>query len=110
LDFVVLPNKKQIIFTCDQPPTNIKSLENRLKTRFAQGLNLSLTPPELEMRAAILLKKSENKAINIHFSADIALYIASNITSNVRDLEGFIYKQLNEYHLPIINQQTDNKI
>ncbi|CAB9538629.1 Chromosomal replication initiator protein DnaA [uncultured Gammaproteobacteria bacterium] len=84
--------KKQIIFTCDQPPTNIKSLENRLKTRFAQGLNLSLTPPELEMRAAILLKKSENKAINIHFSADIALYIASNITSNVRDLEGALLK------------------
>ena len=84
--------KKQIIFTCDQPPTNIKSLENRLKTRFAQGLNLSLTPPELEMRAAILLKKSESQAINITFSADIALYIASNITSNVRDLEGALLK------------------
>ncbi|AYQ55771.1 Chromosomal replication initiator protein DnaA [Bathymodiolus thermophilus thioautotrophic gill symbiont] len=84
--------KKQIIFTCDQPPTNIKSLENRLKTRFAQGLNLSLTPPELEMRAAILLKKSESPAINITFSADIALYIASNITSNVRDLEGALLK------------------
>jgi chromosomal replication initiator protein len=50
--------KKQIIFTCDQPPKNIKSLEERLKTRFSQGLNLLLKPPELEMRAAILLKKA----------------------------------------------------
>ena len=84
--------KKQIIFTCDQPPTNIKSLEGRLKTRFSQGLNLSLTPPELEMRAAILLKKAENKVINIDLTADIALYIAGNITSNVRDLEGALLK------------------
>jgi chromosomal replication initiator protein len=84
--------KKQIIFTCDQPPKNIKTLEDRLKTRFAQGLNLSLTPPELEMRAAILLKKSENKTINISLTADIALYIASNITSSVRDLEGALLK------------------
>ncbi|WXU00580.1 MAG: Chromosomal replication initiator protein DnaA [Catillopecten margaritatus gill symbiont] len=84
--------KKQIIFTCDQPPTNIKSLEDRLKTRFAQGLNLSLLPPELEMRAAILLKKAENETINININEDIALYIAGNITSNVRDLEGALLK------------------
>ncbi len=57
--------KKQIIFTCDQSPKNIKSLEGRLKTRFSQGLNLLLKPPELEMRAAILLKKAHNKKINI---------------------------------------------
>lgn len=80
--------KKQIIFTCDQPPKNIKSLEGRLKTRFSQGLNLLLKPPELEMRAAILLKKAHNEKINIKLSEDIALYIASNIDSNVRDLEG----------------------
>ncbi|SFV87527.1 Chromosomal replication initiator protein DnaA [hydrothermal vent metagenome] len=84
--------KKQIIFTCDQPPTNIRSLEDRLKTRFAQGLNLSLAPPELEMRAAILLKKAENKIININLNEDTALYIAGNITSNVRDLEGALLK------------------
>lgn len=84
--------KKQIIFTCDQPPTNIKLLESRLKTRFTQGLSLSLTPPELEMRAAILLKKAENKAININLNEYMALYIADNITSNVRDLEGALLK------------------
>lgn len=84
--------KKQIIFTCDQPPKNIKSLEERLKTRFSQGLNLHLTPPELEMRAAILLKKSQNNKININLTEDVALFIAGHITSNVRDLEGALLK------------------
>jgi chromosomal replication initiator protein len=84
--------KKQIIFTCDQPPKNIKSLEERLKTRFSQGLNLSLKPPELEMRAAILLKKSQNEMININLTEDVALFIAGHITSNVRDLEGALLK------------------
>lgn len=84
--------KKQIIFTCDQPPKNIKSLEDRLKTRFSQGLNLHLTPPELEMRAAILLKKSQNKRININLTEDTALFIASHIASNIRDLEGALLK------------------
>ncbi len=83
---------KQIIFTCDQPPKNIKSLEERLKTRFSQGLNLHLTPPELEMRAAILLKKANNGKINITLTEDAALFIAGHITSNVRDLEGALLK------------------
>ncbi|SMN14805.1 Chromosomal replication initiator protein DnaA [uncultured Candidatus Thioglobus sp.] len=84
--------KKQIIFTCDQPPNKIRSLEDRLKTRFSQGLNLHLTPPELEMRAAILLKKSQNEKININLTEDVALFIAGHITSNVRDLEGALLK------------------
>ena len=84
--------KKQIIFTCDQPPKNIKDLENRLKTRFSQGLNLQLSPPELEMRAAILLKKSQNPQISLNLSEDIALFIASHVVSNVRDLEGALLK------------------
>jgi len=84
--------KKQIIFTCDQPPKNIKDLENRLKTRFSQGLNLQLSPPELEMRAAILLKKSQNPQISLSLSEDVALFIASHVTSNVRDLEGALLK------------------
>jgi chromosomal replication initiator protein len=84
--------KKQIIFTCDQPPKNIKDLENRLKTRFSQGLNLQLAPPELEMRAAILLKKSQHPQISLDLNEDIALFIASHITSNVRDLEGALLK------------------
>lgn len=84
--------KKQIIFTCDEPPKNIKNLENRLKTRFAQGLNLKLESPELEMRAAILLKKSQQEKINLDLSEDLALFIAGHIASNVRDLEGALLK------------------
>jgi len=84
--------KKQIIFTCDQPPKSIKDLENRLKTRFSQGLNLQLSPPELEMRAAILLKKSQNPQISLSLSEDMALFIANHVTSNVRDLEGALLK------------------
>lgn len=84
--------KKQIIFTCDQPPKNIKGLEERLKTRFSQGLILQLTPPELEMRAAILLKKAHSEKLNINLTEDTALYIAGNISSNVRDLEGALLK------------------
>jgi chromosomal replication initiator protein len=84
--------KKQIVFTCDQIPNNIKTLEDRLKTRFSQGLNLQVTPPELEMRAAILLKKSQNHKINIDLNEESALFIAANITSNVRDLEGALLK------------------
>ena len=84
--------KKQIIFTCDQPPKNIKDLENRLKTKFSQGLNLQLSPPELEMRAAILLKKSQNPQISLSLSEDVALFIASHVVSNVRDLEGALLK------------------
>ena len=84
--------KKQIIFTCDQPPKNIKDLENRLKTRFSQGLNLQLAPPELEMRAAILLKKSQRPQISLSLTEDIALYVASHVVSNVRDLEGALLK------------------
>ncbi len=84
--------KKQIIFTCDQAPKNIKTLEERLKTRLSQGLVIHLTPPELEMRAAILLKKAHNKKININLTEDMALFIAGHITSNVRDLEGALLK------------------
>jgi chromosomal replication initiator protein len=85
-------SKKQIIFTCDQMPKNITSLQDRLKTRFSQGLNLEITPPGLEMRAAILLKKSQNSKINIDLSEETALFIAGHITSNVRDLEGALLK------------------
>lgn len=84
--------KKQIICTCDQPPKNIKALQERLKTRFSQGLNLQLLPPELEMRAAILMKKSQDPKINLNLNDELALFIAGNITANVRLLEGALLK------------------
>ena len=82
--------KKQIVLTCDQPLKNIKGLEERLKSRFSSGLVLQLTPPELEMRAAILLKKAQ--LMNFHISEDIALFIAYHFKSNVRELEGALIK------------------
>jgi chromosomal replication initiator protein len=91
LDFL-FNNKKQIILTCDQQPRSIKKTETRLLTRLSQGLTLELTKPELEMRAAILLKKATSEKINIKLSEDVALFIASNISSNVRDLEGALLK------------------
>ena len=87
LNFLSL-NKKQIILTCDQVPKNIKRIENRIVSRLNQGLILQIKPPELEMRAAILIDKAEKVGINL--SEDIALFIASKIIDNVRELEGAI--------------------
>ncbi len=78
--------KKQIILTCDQIPKNIKKIEARILTRLNQGLSLQITPPELEMRSAILMNKSE--ALDIPLTEEIALFIASKMTENVRELEG----------------------
>lgn len=80
-------SKKQIILTCDQQPKEIKNIEDRLKTRFSQGLSLKIEPPEIEMRAAILLNKAQSKNINIKLNDDMAFFIASHITSNIRELE-----------------------
>ncbi len=84
--------KKQIVLTCDQIPKDIKQIENRLKTRFSQGLNLEIKPPELEMRMAILLNKAQNKKINLNLQESAALFVASHINTNVRDLEGALLR------------------
>ena len=65
-------NKKQIILTCDQMPSDIKSLNQRIKSRLAQGLILQLEPPELELRAAILIKKAKQQKIQL--SEEIAFF------------------------------------
>lgn len=78
--------KKQIILTCDQVPNNLKKVEERLISRFNQGLTLPIKPPGLEMRAAILINKAERSDINL--SEEAALFIASKFTNNVRELEG----------------------
>ncbi len=78
--------KKQIILTGDTLPDNINKLDNRLQTRFKQGLTLPLEPPELEMRAAILMKKAELNDVALDEMS--ALLIAKLIRGSVRDLEG----------------------
>lgn len=78
--------KKQIIITCDTYPKEISDVEERLRTRFSWGLTVAVEPPELEMRVAILLKKAE--AVQVNLSEDVAFFIAKEIRSSVRELEG----------------------
>lgn len=78
--------KCQIVLTCDRFPKEIEGLEERLKSRFGSGLSVSVTPPELETRIAILQTKAEK--FDFPLPDDVAMFIASHIVSNVRELEG----------------------
>ncbi len=77
---------KQLIFTSDRPPRDLKDVDNRLISRFQWGLTVDVQPPDLEMRMAILQKKSLDEGIEIPF--EIIEYLAKNVNSNVRDMEG----------------------
>ena len=83
-------NKKQIILTSDRPPKDIPDLEERIITRFEWGLLTDLKSPDLETRIAILKKKAELE--NIFLPADIINFIAENVHSNVRALEGSLIR------------------
>ncbi len=85
-------SRKQIILSSDKPPKNLKGLDERLISRFQWGLTADIQPPELETRIAILRKKAEAYGMNV--SGEILEYIASNITSNIRELEGCLIKIL----------------
>lgn len=78
--------KKQIVITSDKYPKELTHLEERLQTRFSWGLTVEVEPPELEMRVAILLKKAELMKVNLN--EEVAFFIAKQIRSNVRELEG----------------------
>ena len=84
--------QKQIVITCDTYPKEISGMEERLISRFGWGLTVAIEPPELEMRVAIILKKAELEASAL--PEDIAFFIAQNIRSNVRELEGALKKVL----------------
>ncbi len=77
---------KQVIITCDTYPKEIRGVEDRLISRFGWGLTVAIEPPELEMRVAILLKKAETEGIKLE--EDVAFFIAKQVQSNVRELEG----------------------
>ena len=77
---------KQIVITSDKFPNEIQGLEERLRNRFESGLITDIQPPDLETRVAILQKKAQARKIQI--SSEVALFIASNVTANVRELEG----------------------
>jgi chromosomal replication initiator protein len=78
--------KKQIVFTCDRPVSELKNLTERLKSRFEWGLKVDLQPPNFETRCAILKKKCEDKKVKV--PDDVTSLVANKISTNVRDLEG----------------------
>ncbi|MBA3451575.1 MAG: chromosomal replication initiator protein DnaA [Deltaproteobacteria bacterium] len=83
-------NHKQIVMTADRKPHEISDIADRLRSRFAWGLLADIEPPELEVRIAILRKKAAVEAVQL--PDDVALYIASSIKSNVRELEGALIR------------------
>ncbi len=83
-------NHKQIVLTADRKPHEISDIADRLRSRFQWGLLADIEPPELEVRIAILRKKAAVEAV--HLPDDVALYIASSIKSNVRELEGALIR------------------
>lgn len=89
---VLYQNGKQIVLTSDRPPREIRGVEERLVSRFQQGLVTDIQPPDLETRIAILNKKTESDGISIPI--EVATFIADNVTSNIRELEGSLIRLL----------------
>ncbi len=81
-------NQKQIVISSDCPPREIPHLEERFSSRFEWGLITDLNPPDIETRIAILKKKSELEGIDLPDS--VALFVADNVHSNIRELEGYL--------------------
>ena len=79
---------KQIVLTSDRPPREISTLEERLRTRFEMGLLADIQPPDLETRIAIIKRKAQ--ILDISISDDVCEYIANQLKSNVRQLEGAV--------------------
>ncbi|MDX2218879.1 MAG: chromosomal replication initiator protein DnaA [Burkholderiales bacterium] len=83
---------KQVVITSDRYPKEISGIEDRLISRFGWGLTVSVEPPELEMRVAILIKKAESEGVSL--DEEVAFFIAKHIRSNVRELEGALKRVL----------------
>ncbi len=82
--------KCQIVLTSDRPPKEIKTLEDRLRSRFESGLIADIQPPDFETRIAIIRRKAE--LLEIELPADVTEYIATRLKSNIRQLEGVVKK------------------
>ena len=81
---------KQIVLTSDRPPKEIKTLEDRLRTRFEWGLLADIQPPDFETRVAIIRRKAE--LLDIQIPDDVSEYIANRLKTNIRQLEGAVKK------------------
>jgi len=88
----LLSRKSHIVMTSDTYPKGLANIHERLVSRFDSGLTVALEPPELEMRVAILMNKAE--AENAQMPEDVAFFVAKNVRSNVRELEGALRKIL----------------
>ena len=86
----LMDGRKQIVLTCDRFPKDLDRLDDRLKSRFTWGLSVSVEPPDLETRVAILLSKAEQFGLSL--PTDVAFFVAENIRSNVRELEGALLR------------------
>lgn len=94
---------KQIIISSDRPPKEIPTLEDRLRSRFEWGLITDITPPDLETRIAILNKKA--KAEGLEIPNEVMLYIANQINTNIRELEGALIRVV--AYSSLVNQDID---
>jgi chromosomal replication initiator protein len=77
---------KHIVIASDRPPKELAEIEDRLRSRFEWGLIADIQPPDLETRVAILQKKAESEQVQLPI--DVAMFVASNVRTNVRELEG----------------------
>ena len=97
---------KQIVMTSDRKPSDMATLEDRLRTRFEWGLTMDIQPPDYETRMAIL--KNKARSLGLDLSDDVCNYIAINVTNNVRQIEGTVkkilaYRDLNNMPLDLPN-------
>lgn len=94
---------KQIIISSDRPPKEIPTLEDRLRSRFEWGLITDITPPDLETRIAILNKKAKAEGLDI--PNEVMLYIANQINTNIRELEGALIRVV--AYSSLVNRDID---
>ena len=88
---------KQIVLTSDRPPKEIKTLEDRLRSRFESGLLADIQPPDIETRIAIIRRKSEILGLNL--DDEVCEYIATKLKTNIRQLEGVVKKLKARFYL-----------
>ena len=96
--------KKQIVFTSDRHPKELSFLEERLQSRFASGLTVDISAPDLETRIAILQKKAFYK--NVNLPIEVVYFIAENIDSNIRELEGALQKVI--FYSQLLGKEPNN--